>query len=177
MLLPWGDEQLATQRGEIRGRGRGGERRPNYTRYRPTSKEPTVSSPLRTIPSEWPAREQRSSSSYTPELRRPTQTWLCLRYSSSFSRLSFLPFLFLPIFYSTRTLLALFDRGITRGGRTRFVRKHYRYIIRLSRAFVIVDVYSWNSEFYLCLTLWTKCIIVEIFFSLHIYKQYIIFHI
>lgn len=42
MLLPWGDEQLATQRGEIRGRGRGGERRPNYTRYRPTSKEPTV---------------------------------------------------------------------------------------------------------------------------------------
>lgn len=49
MLLPWGDEQLATQRGKIRGRGRGGERRPNYTRYRPTSKEPTV--PLLSEPS------------------------------------------------------------------------------------------------------------------------------
>jgi len=49
MLLPWGGEQLATQRGEIRGRGRGGERRPNYTRYRPTSKEPTV--PLLSEPS------------------------------------------------------------------------------------------------------------------------------
>lgn len=44
-LLPWGGEQLATQRGEIRDWGRGGERRPNYTRYRPTSKEPTVSPP------------------------------------------------------------------------------------------------------------------------------------
>ncbi|KYM81661.1 hypothetical protein ALC53_07823 [Atta colombica] len=31
------------------GRGRGGERRPNYTRYRPTSKEPTV--PLLSEPS------------------------------------------------------------------------------------------------------------------------------
>lgn len=153
MLLPWGDEQLATQRGEIRGRGRGGERRPNYTRYRPTSKEPTV--PLLSEPSPpngrpennapLPRIPQSSGGRRRPDYAFDTLFLLSSLFSSSFP--------FLPIFCSTRILLVLFDRGITRGGRTRFVRKHYRYIIRLSHAFVAADAYSWNSEYYyLCLT-------------------------
>ena len=122
-LLPWGGEQLATQRGEIRGWGRGGERRPNYTRYRPTSKEPTALPLLRAIPSERRAQEQRSSSSYTPAVGDADLT--SPRCSLSLS-------LFPPFSSSPLTRLSP-PPSRTRGSRARTLPRVNRYPIDYQR--------------------------------------------
>lgn len=140
MLLPWGDEQLATQRGEIRGRGRGGERRPNYTRYRPTSKEPTV--PLLSEPS--PPNGRPENNAPLPRIpqssggrRRPDYAFDTLfLLSSLFSSFPLLTHLFLY----ENTPCSLWSRDHSRWQnslRSQALSLYYQIITRIRRSWRI----------------------------------------